>query len=562
MPRPIYSYFSEKIGSTVNIDHLKVTERSKELFKQGDPGQGFAYFLDLETGEIDLIPAFNKNDGRERKEFIYEGKNYAVVSDDELGKSSGSVHTKGLALVKKNGPEKNRSIVAGGVFMGDDYLLRDFRNKSASKNMLAISYNPAYLVSMYAPAAEKHNNPSLVIQRSIPADITHAIKTALLEQLPFRNGTDNQIKGVESELDPEGLRKKLLAAKPELEEQLPTDLSDIAELSNNEKHFQDLSESELTSILETNVFVAAIHNDADIVKKFLSIEGTPIENKKKLIEDFTRPAVDYKQIYKEVFSHLDINKIVYQSYRETPLMYAIRNNNLTVVEALLEIEKIEVNNRNAFLKSPMDLAVEMNRGDILKALLRHKGIDVNVKNIVGETYLFAAAAKGNMDAVKVLLEAGADPSIARIDEKKPADIARQSGHHDLADLIDNFGKKLSPSTESLKVDAAVSDSKINDNIAAADSTAALNNRMKTAFAIGSRRDRTPQTDKAPPVSNTGTRIRRDITIGGRGETETERFTRIKQNARLKHDSLFKSEEKRNDKESTIKQEPPSGKKMK
>lgn len=64
----------------------------------GKAGQGYVGCVDFETGEIDLIPANNKDDELERYLFFYEGKEYHVESLEPLGNDTGAVHTGALTL--------------------------------------------------------------------------------------------------------------------------------------------------------------------------------------------------------------------------------------------------------------------------------------------------------------------------------------------------------------------------------------------------------------------------------------------------------------------------------
>jgi hypothetical protein len=73
----------------LNETQLKLTEASKKNFEQGCPGQGYAGLVDITTGEIHLIPAFNKNDGQLRLD--KDGKSFTKYASTEqtLGGGSG-----------------------------------------------------------------------------------------------------------------------------------------------------------------------------------------------------------------------------------------------------------------------------------------------------------------------------------------------------------------------------------------------------------------------------------------------------------------------------------------
>lgn len=88
--------------------NFQLTERSKKLFDLGKPGQGYIGILDLNTFEIDLIPAFNKEDGlivadKNGGHFQIDGeeKKWIVKSAAKLGKVAGDAHTKALELLHK-----------------------------------------------------------------------------------------------------------------------------------------------------------------------------------------------------------------------------------------------------------------------------------------------------------------------------------------------------------------------------------------------------------------------------------------------------------------------------
>ncbi|HUQ16508.1 MAG TPA: ankyrin repeat domain-containing protein [Candidatus Saccharimonadales bacterium] len=77
------------------------------------------------------------------------------------------------------------------------------------------------------------------------------------------------------------------------------------------------------------------------------------------------------------------------------------------------------------------------RGDREIALaLIAAGADPNAKQRHGWTPLHGAAGSGDRAVIGALLTAGADPTLANDDGKRAADIAREAGHADIADLLD------------------------------------------------------------------------------------------------------------------------------
>ncbi|MDR3635878.1 MAG: hypothetical protein P4L84_18895, partial [Isosphaeraceae bacterium] len=70
------------------------------------------------------------------------------------------------------------------------------------------------------------------------------------------------------------------------------------------------------------------------------------------------------------------------------------------------------------------------------------GGDVNYRlladacnRLFGGTPLSFAAATGRLDLVGPLLEAGADPGLAGLDGRAPADIAALNGHEAIAEML-------------------------------------------------------------------------------------------------------------------------------
>mmetsp|Transcript_25351 Transcript_25351/g.51622 ORF Transcript_25351/g.51622 Transcript_25351/m.51622 type:complete len:244 (-) Transcript_25351:48-779(-) len=71
-------------------------------------------------------------------------------------------------------------------------------------------------------------------------------------------------------------------------------------------------------------------------------------------------------------------------------------------------------------------------------LLIDAGAQLNLQDADGDTPLSNAAHQGNLRAVQVLLKAGADPRIANLSGNTPADTARAHGHQEIATLLTSF----------------------------------------------------------------------------------------------------------------------------
>ena len=123
--------------------------------------------------------------------------------------------------------------------------------------------------------------------------------------------------------------------------------------------------------------------------------------------------------WKKETGHLGIAKIlmvkgadvlVKNDYNETMLHLAAKKGQTELCKLLCDRGvEIEAKNRG-YGHTAMHIAAIENHPDIVEALAE-RGANVNVKNVVGWTPLIWAAARGNIDAVKVLLEKNADPNI-------------------------------------------------------------------------------------------------------------------------------------------------------
>jgi ankyrin repeat protein len=73
-------------------------------------------------------------------------------------------------------------------------------------------------------------------------------------------------------------------------------------------------------------------------------------------------------------------------------------------------------------------------------LLIERGASINIQDESGNTALHYAAANGKKDAVKFLLDKGADPSIVNIKEQKAIDYSNIKGFNEITALLLNTTK--------------------------------------------------------------------------------------------------------------------------
>ncbi len=127
---------------------------------------------------------------------------------------------------------------------------------------------------------------------------------------------------------------------------------------------------------------------------------------------------------------------VIDAERHTPLMWAAFNGHTAVSEYLLdagaEIDAKDSNGRTALLyasSGPFEETVN---------LLLIKGAEVDVQGTLeGFTALMTAAAEGQVEVVRRLLDHGADRDIEDTDGDTALTFARQNGHTEVVALLES-----------------------------------------------------------------------------------------------------------------------------
>jgi ankyrin repeat protein len=95
---------------------------------------------------------------------------------------------------------------------------------------------------------------------------------------------------------------------------------------------------------------------------------------------------------------------------------------------------VNMPSNNGFQVYPLHSAAAGNYTDIASMLMENNA-DVNVKQQAGATALHSAAQNGNIDLLILLLSHGADVNIRMEGGKLPADLAREKGFAEIAEVL-------------------------------------------------------------------------------------------------------------------------------
>jgi len=133
----------------------------------------------------------------------------------------------------------------------------------------------------------------------------------------------------------------------------------------------------------------------------------------------------------------------------TPLHDAAFWGRASVVKLLIS-NGADVNAKTNYGVTPLHNAALGGHAEVAELLIAH-GADVNATmNKFGLTPLHIAAENGHAEVVRLLLERGADPTIRNDDGKTPLDLAREKGFINIANLIEEFSRKLTETSTTMK----------------------------------------------------------------------------------------------------------------
>lgn len=163
---------------------LTLDEKSRELFELGCEGQGYVGTVDLETGKIYLIPAFNKGDGKPRLAINKKPFELFIESEQPLGGSTGDVHRLSLEKLGLGASGESGRFMGFGVFKGENNTLKRIRSFSTSNNAFSIRHDPFFYKLFEACVVTQG---SFVLKRGIPWPCFKEILGVLRKRLNIKS---------------------------------------------------------------------------------------------------------------------------------------------------------------------------------------------------------------------------------------------------------------------------------------------------------------------------------------------------------------------------------------
>jgi len=131
----------------------------------------------------------------------------------------------------------------------------------------------------------------------------------------------------------------------------------------------------------------------------------------------------------------------------TPLHYIVRRPVHDKMDYYIDIitniivRGADINLQNKINReAPLHQACFRSNGEAMRILLEH-GADVNLKNSIGETVLHYAVASGKISLVKLVLDYGADVNLKSYNNETPIEQARKMDLTEVVIMLETASKK-------------------------------------------------------------------------------------------------------------------------
>lgn len=164
-------------------DQLNLTERSRRLFNEGVPGQGYIGILDITNGEVHLLPAFNKDDNKSRLNKYNKLFSDYLDSQQPLHTMRSYLHedaAKHLGLSHLGG--QSGKLLGFSVWKDHEENIEEFLNRSTSHNKFVLEHFLLYR-EFYNDKVFYHSAHLLELHIELPREISQQIYDCLTRDL-------------------------------------------------------------------------------------------------------------------------------------------------------------------------------------------------------------------------------------------------------------------------------------------------------------------------------------------------------------------------------------------
>ncbi|RAL07966.1 ankyrin repeat domain-containing protein, partial [Aspergillus homomorphus CBS 101889] len=153
------------------------------------------------------------------------------------------------------------------------------------------------------------------------------------------------------------------------------------------------------------LFVAATHGHLEVVKILLEAEANPNRKSKPFEQTPLLTAVINGRmgVVELLLGNLEVEvNSAGSGKNETPLHLAVQKSQEDVIACFLDDGRVDVNVQSSSNRTPLHLAARRGISGIVKLLLNHHRTDVNLTDNKGETPLHSAIRRNHTAVVEML----------------------------------------------------------------------------------------------------------------------------------------------------------------
>ena len=143
---------------------------------------------------------------------------------------------------------------------------------------------------------------------------------------------------------------------------------------------------------------------------------------------------DHKNVSKYLLTHAKCNPNLRDISGNTPLYVASQNGDLECVKLIIETS-VDLNMTNESNRTALHIACINGHKGIVEYLLTHAKCNPEVRDINGNTPLYVASQKGDLECVKLIIETSVDPDMTNESNRTALHIACINGHKGIVEYL-------------------------------------------------------------------------------------------------------------------------------